>query len=80
MIKDYPYIVLWRDHFSTDGWFDKEDIEVHEELLFETLGFFIKEDNNYYHFARTKGEDQYADIMSILKTQIIEINPLGRKS
>lgn len=73
MVKEEAYLIKWRDHFSTDGWFDKDDISVQEELIFYTLGFFVSEDENYYHLARTKGEDQYADIMSILKEQAIEI-------
>lgn len=76
MVKDRAYLIRWKDHFSTDGWFDKEDVNVEEVLEFSTVGFFIEENEHYYHLARTVGTDQYADIMSILKNQVTHIQQI----
>jgi hypothetical protein len=77
MIKHNIYEIKWRDHFSTEGFFDKQDIDIQEEMLFDSVGYFIKEDKNYYHIARSHGETDYADIMSIMKKNVIKIRELN---
>jgi hypothetical protein len=67
------YIIEWRDHFSTDDWFDIKDPKINVEFTLTSLGFYVKSDKNYHHFARTKGEHAYADMMSILKNQVVSI-------
>lgn len=74
--KNKMYIVEWRDHFSSDDWFDIKDPKVAVELTLTSLGFFVSSNKNYYHFARTKGEFAYADMMSVLKNQIVEITEI----
>jgi hypothetical protein len=77
MNKNAMYVIQWRDHFSTDGFYSKDLEEFDDKsLIFKSLGFYIKEDEHYYHFARTIGEADCADIMSIIKEQIIEIDEI----
>lgn len=76
MVKGKKYLVKWRDHFSTEGWFDLEDLAVEEEVLFETVGFFVKENPFYYYFAQHMSHDTCGDIMSILQNDIIEIKEI----
>lgn len=73
LVKDSMYVMEWRDHFSTEGWFDKDTPEIDSDFTLRTVGFFVSEDEHYFHFARTVGEHAYADMMSILKEQIVEI-------
>ena len=70
-------MIEWRDHFSTDGFFDLTLEELEDEVILNSLGFFMKEDKNYYHFARTLGTDTCADLMSILKKQIITLKEIN---
>ena len=70
-------MIEWRDHFSTDGFFDLTLEELEDEVILNSLGFFMKEDKNYYHFARTLGQDTCADLMSILKKQIITLKEIS---
>ena len=76
MIKHDIYEITWRDHFSTEGFFAKQNVDIQEEMMFTSVGYYIKEDKNYYHIARTHGEDDYADIMSIMKKNITKIREL----
>lgn len=76
MVKDKKYLVKWRDHFSTEGWFDKDDPEVEEEVMFETVGFFVKQNEFYYYFAQHMSTDTYGDIMSILRSDIVELKEI----
>jgi len=76
MVKNKKYQIVWRDHFSTEGWFEKPPVDLHEEVIFSTIGFYVKS-NKYYHFlAMTNGVTNYGDIMSILKANIIEVAQL----
>lgn len=70
------YLIKWHDHFSTDGFFDKELTGMDTLMELTSLGFYLKEDENYYHFARTIGKDTIGDVMSILKDQTVEITEL----
>lgn len=76
MVKYQKYEVTWRDHFSSEGWFDLKNPDVHKDMQLMTVGFFVAEDKNYYHFARTVGINDHpvcADMMSILKNQIVKL-------
>ena len=74
MNKNGMYVIRWRDHFSTEGFFSADLEEFDGQALeLTSLGFFIKEDDHYYHFAHTIGDDTCADIMSIIKEQIIDM-------
>ena len=75
--KNGMYVIEWRDHFSTEGFYSGDMEEFTDtSLIFRSLGFFIKEDTNYFHFARTIGEEDCADIMSIMKNQIVYIEEI----
>lgn len=76
LVRNKPYLFRWRDHFSTEGFFESGNVDVEEEVVFNSVGFFVKEDKNYYHFARTMGVDMYADMMSVLKSNTLEVHPL----
>lgn len=67
------YIIEWRDHFSTDEWFDIADPQINTDFTLTSVGFYVKSDKNYHHFARTMGDHAYADMMSILKNQVVEL-------
>lgn len=74
--KGKKYCIVWRDHFSTDGWFSTNGLGVSPEVSFESLGYFQEENDHYYHFSRTigkEGTNDCADLMSILKPQVISI-------
>lgn len=74
LVPNAMYIISWRDHYSTDGFYSPTLEEFDENgLILTSLGFFIKEDEHYYHFARTIGTDTCADIMSVIKEQIVEL-------
>ena len=64
------------DHFSTEGWFDLEDLELEEEVVFETMGFFVKENKHYFYFAQHISQDTCGDIMSILKKDILNLKEI----
>lgn len=70
--QDELYKIVWRDHFSTDGFFEKSNVEIDKDMVLTSVGFFIAEDDNYIHLARTKGETLYADTMSIVKVLILD--------
>lgn len=77
MIKDQIYLIKWRDHYSMEGFFDKNLSDLNDVIMeLETVGFFVSEDKHYYHFVRTMNNDMYADSMSIIKKQIIDIKEL----
>lgn len=67
------YKVRWRDHFSTAGWSELADLGIVDEVILETVGFFVREDKHYYHFAQTIGDDICAEIMSVLKKQVLSL-------
>ena len=69
--EDELYKIVWRDHFSTDGFFEKSNADIGEDMVLTSVGFFIKENDHYVHLARTKGDDLYADTMSIAKALIL---------
>ena len=71
--KNKMYLIKWRDHYFTTGFFDLDDPEIVDEVVLTSVGFFIKEDKHYYHFAQTVGEDICAEIMSIIREQVITI-------
>jgi hypothetical protein len=73
VIKNNIYEITWNDHYSTDGFFAHQEIDIVEEIVFKSVGYFIKEDKKHYHLARTKGDEEYADIMSILKKSTLHI-------
>lgn len=74
--KNKMYKIKWRDHYSTEGWFNPDDPEIEDEVVLISVGFFIKEDKHYYHFARTVGEDTCADMMSIIREQVINMEEI----
>lgn len=78
MKKHGLYYITSLDHFySQDGWQDAEDV-VGTEVLIETVGFFIGEDEKYLHLSQVMQTDgTYLNTFSIPKrnvTQIKEIN------
>jgi len=73
MKKDSLYIIKWSDHFSSSGWFGKVGDYKKKKFNIKTVGFFIGEDKNHIHLAQSNGKYQYGDIMSIIKTCIVEI-------
>ena len=73
LTKNKMYVIEWRDHFSTEGWFDINKPQITSDFTLRSVGFFMASDKNYYHFARTIGDHAYADMMSILRNQIIEL-------
>lgn len=76
------YLVTWRDHFSTEGFF-REDLEgLSEDMVMSTVGFFVQEDEHYIRLARTivNGHGQYGDIMSIAKTLLLTYQDIGEPS
>lgn len=73
MVKGKLYVITWRDHFSSEGWFELDSLKIHDNLCLTSTGFFMKSDKNYYHFARTVGDSVCADMMSILKKQIVDL-------
>ena len=77
MIKHNIYEVTWNDHYSTEGFFNHQTIDIVEEVLFTSVGYFVKEDKKHYHLARTKGDSEWADIMSILKKSTLSIKELS---
>ena len=76
MVKGSKYLIKWRDHFSTEGWFDLTDLEVENEMIFEPIGFFVKENKHYLYFAQHISHDTCGDIMSILKKDIITLEEI----
>lgn len=78
MIKDKEYIIHWRDHFSSEGFFSENLDELHKDMTLTSVGFFLEEDENYFRFARTvvNEDKQYADIMSIAKALVLSIHKL----
>lgn len=77
LIKHKVYEVTWNDHYSTTGIFDHKEINIVEEVVFKTVGYFVKEDKKHYHLAQTLGESDYSDIMSILKKSTLDIKELN---
>ena len=76
MIKDNMYIVEWRDHFSSNGWFDKDKPKIDNDFILKTVGFFVYQDKYYIHLAMTDGEHAYGDIMSILRNNIVSVTEI----
>jgi hypothetical protein len=76
LTKHKIYEIQWRDHFSTDGFFDQTVAEIEDEIVFHSVGYFIKENKNYWYLARTLGKDSYADMMNILKKNTLSIKEL----
>lgn len=70
------YQIVWLDHFSTEGWFEKPPLDLHEQVIFATVGFYVKSNKHYHFLAMTHGPTNYGDIMSILKVGVVEINEL----
>lgn len=75
MRKSKLYKITWRDHYSTQGWHDPLSTDLPEVIL-ESVGFYIYSDKNYHHIAQTFGDEVCAEMMSIMKTQVIEIKEL----
>ena len=77
LVKHKLYEIEWRDHFSTDGFFDQTDMKIEDEIVFRSVGYFIKANKNYWYIARTLGKDTYADMMTILKKNTLSIRELN---
>lgn len=77
MKKNKIYEIKWNDHYSTEGFFAHQTIDIVDEIVFTSVGYFVKEDKKHWHIARTIGEDHYADMMSILKKSTLNIKELS---
>ena len=68
-----PLEITWLDHYAIDEWIYIEDIEL-DITLCTTIGYFIKENDQYYVLARTINNIELIDgLMFILKDCTIEI-------
>ena len=68
-----PLEITWLDHYAIDEWMYIEDIEL-DITLCTTIGYFIKENDQYYVLARTINNIELIDgLMFILKDCTIEI-------
>ena len=72
------YLCKWRDHFYTEGWnpIEAEDI-IGKEVVVNTVGFFIGEDEHYYHFAQSVADDACLHIMSVIQRDIVDLEELA---
>lgn len=77
LIKGKTYLIEWDDHYSTASFLNKHDPEIVDEMSFKSVGFFIKADKKYTHFAQTIGAEDCADILSILKKSTLNIKELS---
>lgn len=76
MKKNTPYLIKWNDHYSTNGFLKADLTDIVDEVVFTSVGLFIKQDKLHYHFAQTIGKDVAADSLSLLKAHIIFIKEL----
>lgn len=76
--KYKAYVVKWRDHFYTEGWqpIEAEHV-IGSEVIVTTTGFFIGEDDNYFHFAQSIAGDSCLHIMSVIKVDVIDLEELN---
>lgn len=75
--KYKAYVIKWRDHFYTEGWqpIAAEEV-IGKEVIVTTIGFFIGEDEHYYHFAQSVADDSCLYIMSVIKADIVDLDEL----
>ena len=70
-----PIIVYWKDHCSTSSWFYPEDADrwsKKDPLLCVTVGFLWAEDRQTIVVSSTISDTQCADLLKILKTDVIK--------
>lgn len=69
--------VVWKDHYSLEGWFEVEGLECKGHLN-TSIGFHVKDTKEYMIIAMShhSNEEQVGDILHILKKDIVSIEPL----
>ncbi len=70
-----PYLVKWRDIKHESEWKDFDDIIAPWTVT--TMGFFIKEEADYYVFCSGFSEDQFYTQDAIPKGTVVSITELS---
>ena len=68
LVKNKMYSIKWFDHFSQEGFFEQDLSDLTSEMVIETIGYFVGENEVYWFLAHSLTSDgSCADIMAIMK-------------
>lgn len=76
LTKNKPYLIKWRDHFTSPGHYPKDSDDSQEEVTIKSVGFYVRENKYYLYFAQSIYEGHH-ELLSVLKNNVLDIKELS---
>lgn len=67
--------VEWIDHYTSPGWFKREQVK-DKPCLAITMGYFQGHDDTYIYLVSTISDAQVGTILARIKSQVLRIRKL----